>query len=232
MKETAAFYTLMLAPKKVVRGFLLFYAKPGICDKKRGEYMLKKTTQKPRIGTRQLVTMAMLSAIGIVLAIVLQFPLIPSAAFLKYDPADIPILIGGLIFGPGAGLIMTFIVAGLQELLAGSTGLIGFGMHFAATGAAVAVTSFLFKRSEGSLKSAAISIGVGCAVMVSLMVVLNLLITPIFLNVPTQTVVNMLLPAIVPFNVLRSVINGCVAFVLFRYIERAMVGFGKKGKSV
>lgn len=46
-----------------------------------------------RISTRQLVSMAMLGAISIVLVAVIHFPLIPAAAFLEYDPADIPILI-------------------------------------------------------------------------------------------------------------------------------------------
>lgn len=53
-----------------------------------------------RISTRQLVSMAMLGAISIVLVAVIHFPLIPAAAFLEYDPADIPILICAFAYGP------------------------------------------------------------------------------------------------------------------------------------
>ena len=67
-----------------------------------------------RISTRQLVSMAMLGAISIVLVAVIHFPLIPAAAFLEYDPADIPILICAFAYGPagraaadGCGLLHT-----------------------------------------------------------------------------------------------------------------------------
>ena len=59
-----------------------------------------------RISTRQLVSMAMLGAISIVLVAVIHFPLIPAAAFLEYDPADIPILICAFAYGPLAGLLL------------------------------------------------------------------------------------------------------------------------------
>ena len=47
--------------------------------------------------TKQLTVLAMLTAIGAVLITLVHFPLFPSAAFLQYDPADVPILILSLI---------------------------------------------------------------------------------------------------------------------------------------
>lgn len=67
-----------------------------------------------RISTRQLVSMAMLGAISIVLVAVIHFPLIPAAAFLEYDPADIPILICAFAYGPLAGLLLTVVVCFIQ----------------------------------------------------------------------------------------------------------------------
>lgn len=69
---------------------------------------------KKKVSTRQLVSMAMLGAISIVLVSVVHFPLIPAAAFLEYDPADIPILIGTFAYGPLAGLLMTIVVSIIQ----------------------------------------------------------------------------------------------------------------------
>ena len=53
--------------------------------------------------TKKLTTMAMLAALSIVLVTFIHFPLFPAAAFLEYDPADIPIFIGTFLFGPLAG---------------------------------------------------------------------------------------------------------------------------------
>lgn len=69
-----------------------------------------------RISTRQLVSMAMLGAISIVLVAVIHFPLIPAAAFLEYDPADIPILICAFAYGPLAGLLLTVVAASYRAL--------------------------------------------------------------------------------------------------------------------
>ena len=52
----------------------------------------------------KLAKMAMLVAISIVLVMLIHFPIFPAVAFLEYDPADIPILIGTFAFGPIAGI--------------------------------------------------------------------------------------------------------------------------------
>lgn len=60
---------------------------------------------------RKLATMAMLVAISIVLVYLIHFPIFPGAAFLEYDPADIPILIGAFAYGPVAGVLLTVVTA-------------------------------------------------------------------------------------------------------------------------
>ncbi len=90
---------------------------------------------KKKVSTRQLVSMAMLGAISIVLVSVVHFPLIPAAAFLEYDPADIPILIGTFAYGPLAGLLMTIVVSIIQGVtVSAQSGPIGVVMHIFATG--------------------------------------------------------------------------------------------------
>ena len=49
---------------------------------------------KRRWSTVRLAKMAMLVAISIVLVALIHVPIFPAVAFLEYDPADIPILIG------------------------------------------------------------------------------------------------------------------------------------------
>ena len=51
--------------------------------------------------TRKLTTMAMLTAISIVLVTFVHFPLLPAAPWMEYDPADIPIFIGTFLFDCG-----------------------------------------------------------------------------------------------------------------------------------
>ena len=63
---------------------------------------------------KKLVLLAMFTAIAAVLITLVHFPLFPSAAFLQYDPADVPILIAAFAFGPVAGLIVTVLASFIQ----------------------------------------------------------------------------------------------------------------------
>ena len=58
-----------------------------------------------RWSTRQLVTMALMCALGTVFSFV-QIPLIPTAPFLTYDPSLVPAMVSGLAFGTGPGLVV------------------------------------------------------------------------------------------------------------------------------
>lgn len=117
-----------------------------------------------RISTRQLVSMAMLGAISIVLVAVIHFPLIPAAAFLEYDPADIPILICAFAYGPLAGLLLTVVVCFIQGFtVSAQSGIIGIVMHIFATGCCVLVTGNIYKRNK-TRKTAVIALILGALV--------------------------------------------------------------------
>ena len=67
-----------------------------------------------KTSTKKLTTMAMLAALSIVLISIVHFPLFPSAPWMEYDPADIPIFIGTFLFGPISGLLLTVAVSVIQ----------------------------------------------------------------------------------------------------------------------
>ena len=95
---------------------------------------------------RKIVVMAMLVAVSIVLVYLIHFPIFPSAAFLEYDPADIPILIGAFAYGPVAGLLITVVAAVIQGLtVSAGSGLYGVIMHIIATGVLVLVAGTIYK---------------------------------------------------------------------------------------
>ena len=64
----------------------------------------------------KIAKMAMLVAVSIVLVMIIHFPIFPAVAFLEYDPADIPILIGTFAFGPVAGITLTIVTSLIQGL--------------------------------------------------------------------------------------------------------------------
>ncbi|MBR2062294.1 MAG: ECF transporter S component, partial [Anaerotignum sp.] len=131
-----------------------------------------------KISTRQLVSMAMLGAISIVLVSAIHFPLIPAAAFLEYDPADIPILICAFAYGPAAGLILTVVVSFIQGMtVSAQSGIIGIIMHILATGFCVLVAGTIYTRNK-TKKTAIIALICGAVVQTLAMIVMNMIFTP------------------------------------------------------
>ena len=66
--------------------------------------------------TRQLVTMALMCAIGVLLSFV-EFPLLPGVTWLKYDASAMPAMVCGFAFGPAAGLAVGIVGAVIHGIL-------------------------------------------------------------------------------------------------------------------
>lgn len=169
--------------------------------------------------TRKIAFMAMFTALSVVLVYLIHFPIFPSAAFLEYDPADIPILIGTFAFGPVSGIILTVVASAIQALtVSAASGLYGFLMHVIATGTVVIVAGCIYKAKH-TLKGAIVALVcaiVSCGVV---MIIANHFITPLFMMVPTEVVDAMLLPIILPFNLIKAGINSLITFLLYKTIS-------------
>ena len=167
--------------------------------------------------TLRVVKMGVMVAISVALVYLIHFPIFPAVAFLEYDPADIPILIGTFAFGPLAGLVLTLVTSVVQGLtVSAGSGLYGILMHVIATGVLVAVSGGIYRRNK-TRKTAAIGLVCGMAAMAVVMMGANMVITPIFMGVPASAVWD-LMPFIVGFNVIKAGINGVVTFVLYKRI--------------
>ncbi|KXL54090.1 riboflavin transporter RibU [Anaerotignum neopropionicum] len=182
------------------------------------------TGDKKKMSTRIMVSLAMLAAISVVLVAVIHFPLIPAAAFLEYDPADIPILIGAFAFGPVAGLLLAIVVSVIQGItVSAASGPIGIVMHIFATGACAFVAGSIYKRNK-TRKNAVIALIAGALVQTVAMVIMNMIFTPLFMNVPLEKVIGMLVPIIIPFNLLKAGINCTMTFFLYKSISHLIKG--------
>ena len=167
-----------------------------------------------------LTSMAMLSAISIILVAIIRFPIFPSAGFLEYDPADITILIGTFAYGPIAGFIMTVVVSVIQGLtVSAQSGPIGIAMHIFATGAFVLLAGWLYKKDR-SKKGAVKALALGSLLMVIMMVIWNIIFTPIYLNMDRSIVMSMLIPMIIPFNIIKAGINSVITFLVYKRVSK------------
>ncbi|NTV91343.1 MAG: ECF transporter S component [Clostridiales bacterium] len=175
-----------------------------------------------KVSVNQMVKMGVLAALSIVLMMVIRFPIIPGVTFLEYEPADVPILIGAFLFGPLPGLAITVVVSVIQALtVSAGSGWIGAMMHVIATGAFVMVAGTIYKKVH-SLKGAIIGLAAGTLTMTAVMIPLNLLVTPLFLGYPIEDVIKLLVPAIIPFNLLKGIINSTLTALVYKSVGKVL----------
>lgn len=167
-----------------------------------------------RWSTRQLVTMAVLVAMGWLISWI-EVPLIPAAAFLKYEPSQVAMLVAAFTFGPAAGGVVGVLIA----LLHWSTdGIVGVGMNMAAM-LAMGVPAGLIYKAKRTRVGAITGLLVGALVQVIVMVGLNLLITPAYYGMPFSAVLAMVPTAILPFNAAKGLINGALTFLIYKSVS-------------
>lgn len=162
--------------------------------------------------TRKLTTIGMLCALAY---IVVAFVRIPLVLFLKYEPKDVIITIGGLLFGPFAAFIMTLLVSFVQMLTISGTGPLGFIMNVLSS-CSFACTAALFYRKKHNFSGVATGLFCGCLVMAAMMLLWNYFIAPIYMGMPREAVAELLLPAFLPFNLIKGGLNSVIVMLLYK----------------
>lgn len=176
--------------------------------------------------TRQLVTMALLCAIAALLSFI-QIPLIPGVTFLTYDPSLMPAMVCGFAFGPAAGLAVGYVGAIIHGILMADFS--GAIMNILVVTGFILPAALVYRRSR-TFKSGVIGL-VLSAVAATVMAILgNLVITPMWLGVPLDAVVAMILPILTPFNLAKAGINAVLTLIVYKSISNLITPKKKQVK--
>lgn len=165
--------------------------------------------------TSKLTLMAMLCALAFVAVVAIRIPLIPMMPFLEYQPKDVIILTGGFLFGPMPAALISVIVCFIEMFTISSTGIIGLIMNILSSVAFVCPAAYFYKKYH-SLLGAFLGMVAGILLMTLIMVLWNYLITPIYMGYPREAVVKLLVPAIIPFNLLKGGINTALTLLIYK----------------
>ena len=163
---------------------------------------------------RELVTLAIFSALGMALSFI-QIPIFPPAPYLQYDPSGIVTLTVALMYGPAAG-IMVQLVSWIPKLIMSPLGSL---LTFVAMIGAVLIVGLIYKKFH-NLKGAIVAIVVGSVVLTVIAIAMNFVITPIYTpGVTVEAVASMVVPILLPFNIIKCVINGVVTSLLYKPVS-------------
>ena len=168
---------------------------------------------------KQFVSMAMLCALAIVADMCLRIPGI--GGFLTYEPKDVILTISAFIFGPIAGIIMSLIVCLTEMVTVSSTGVIGLLMNFISSAVFVGVSSFIYSRKK-TLSRAITGLCIASVSMTGIMLLWNYIITPVYMHVERSVVLGMILPLLLPFNLLKAGLNATLSMFLYKGVVTAL----------
>jgi len=177
------------------------------------------TEQGSGWSTKRIAVTALFCALAAICTLFIEFPILPAVPWLKYDPSAIICLIAGFAFGPATGVAVS-IISYLPHI-ATASGFWGMLMAIIATLAMVLPASLVYKR-DTTMRGAIIGMVIGAVVSVLLCIVANIIVTPIYAHMSTQAVIALIVPALLPFNVLKVVINAVVTTLVYKPVTKAL----------
>lgn len=164
------------------------------------------------VNTKKMVVLAMLAAIAYLLVLVVRIPVV---LFLSYEPKDVAIAIAGFLFGPLAAAGTSLVVSLVEMVSISQTGPIGAVMNFLSTVAFVCPAAWLYRKHH-TRRGAVLGLLVGSVAMITVMILWNWLITPLYMGVERTAVEGMLLPVFLPFNALKAGLNTAITLLLYK----------------
>ena len=173
-----------------------------------------QTAADKNAGIKKVAVLGTLAALAYVAMLFIRIPVV---SFLKYEPKDVVITIGGLIFGPLEAFIISLVVSLVEMVTVSDTGWIGAVMNLVSTCAFACVAAIIYKKMH-TIKGAVISLVCAVISMTAVMMLWNYFLTPLYMGVPREAVAAMLPTVFLPFNLLKGGLNAAITMLLYKPI--------------
>ena len=171
-----------------------------------------------QMDTKKITVLAMISAVAFIMAAFIRVPVV---LFLRYDPKDVVMAIAGFIYGPMAAFVVAVIVSTVQMFTVSQTGPIGLVMNIISSAAFCCTAAYIYKKKR-TMVGAGAGLAVAVVVATIVMMLWNYIVTPIFMGIPRYRVVELLLPAFLPFNLISHSLNAALSLLLYKHVKTAL----------
>ncbi len=176
------------------------------------------TAQGGSWSTKRIATLAVLCAVGLVTSFI-EIPIFPPAPWLMFDPSGIVALVAGFAFGPGTGVLVA-VLTWLVHLLF-SFNPYGVLMAILALVTLIAPASAIYRRNL-TMSGAITGMIVGGICSLVVCILANLVITPLYTAVSVADVAAMIVPILIPFNLIKIGIECVVTGLVYKPISKAI----------
>lgn len=176
----------------------------------------KINSSNARWSSEKIAKYALFVALSMAVSFI-EFPLIPDFSFLKYDPSGIVCLVAGFAYGPAAAAIVS--ILGFAPHL--FTNPLGTVMAVLVSLGASVTAAIVYKKMH-TKEGAIISLIAGSVVAIALAIVGNLIITPLYAHMTVSQVAALIIPALLPFNIVKLAIHVVVTMIVYKPISKLL----------
>lgn len=170
---------------------------------------------------RVMTATAMFCALAFACTALIKIPV----QFLTLDLKDSLIILCSLLFGPASGLSVAVAVPLLEFVSISGTGVYGLIMNVLSSVTFAAMTGFIYHRKK-SMAGAVIGLVSGVFAVTAVMVLANLFITPYYLGTTTAAVASLIPTMLLPFNLIKAVLNAAIVLLLYKPLSRILKKIG------
>ena len=154
-----------------------------------------------------------------------EFPLWFAPAFYELDFSEVPALVGAFMFGPTAGVAIEGLKVLIKIALKGTTTMFVGDLANFIVGCAMVVPASAFYFTKKTRKSALIGLITGGLCMVIAGSLMNgFYLLPKFAELYGMPIEALVALAVVPFNILKSIVVGAITLILYKYISNLIKG--------
>ncbi|MCC6103049.1 MAG: ECF transporter S component [Olegusella sp.] len=176
------------------------------------------TTQGGSWSTKRIATLAVLCTVGFITSFI-EIPIFPLAAWLKFDPSGIVALVAGFAFGPGTGVLVAVLTWFVHLLFVFDP--YGVLMAILSLVSLVAPASAIY-RHDLTLGGAVKGMIVGGLCSLIICVLANLVVTPLYTAVSVSDVAAMIVPILIPFNLIKIILECVGCALIYKPISKAL----------
>ncbi len=187
----------------------------------KGSKMIKSKSYSEKNKIKNMTFIGLFCAMAFLCVVLLNF----KVSFLTFDLKDAVMAICGMFFGPLAGLFTAVVVPLLEFVSISGTGVYGLIMNTLASVTFVGTASLIY-RIKRNLSGAILGLATAVLATTAVMLVANLIVTPFYINVPTRDVASMIPTLLLPFNLVKSLLNAAIVMLLYKPLSNVIKRFG------
>jgi len=181
-----------------------------------------KNSSNSKFSTKKLAILGLFAALSYISSLLIRIPI---GSFLTYDIKDVFLAVCGFLYGPSLLIPTIGVVSFLEMATVSATGFAGALASFLSSVAFVLVSAAVYKYKR-TLLGAVIGLISGTVSLTIVMLVWNFFITPIYLGIPLEGVKDILFPVILPFNIIKGILNSAIIMLIYKPLVKTLDSVG------